>query len=157
MICAKMNEENNVKYLWLRLGGFVSGSKEDIEKVLEGDSCTLRKLLEAGKFQVEGDTYIPESTISNYNSDNNTCFEEDNISFDLCNIDVKSNKDMNKEGNKYKSLINDIDGLIGELNIVRNHVLNNDFQTASEYTDGIVAGSEELRDKLIECIEEYSK
>lgn len=64
---------------------------------------------------------------------------------------------MNKEGNKYKLLINDIDGLIGELNIVRNHVLNNDFQTASEYTDGIVTGSEELRDKVIECNDEYSK
>lgn len=64
---------------------------------------------------------------------------------------------MNKEGNKYKSLINDIDGLIGELNIVRNHVLNNDFPTASEYTDGIVTGSEELRDKVIECNDEYSK
>lgn len=64
---------------------------------------------------------------------------------------------MNKEGNKYKSLINDIDGLIGELNIVRNHVLNNDFQTASEYTDGIVTGSEELRDKLTEYNDEYSK
>ena len=55
---------------------------------------------------------------------------------------------MNKEGNKYESLINNIDGLIGELNIVRNHVLNNDFQTASEYTDGIVTGSEELRNKI---------
>lgn len=64
---------------------------------------------------------------------------------------------MNKEGNKYKSLINDIDGLISELNIVRNHVLNHDFQTASEYTDGIIAGSEELRDKVTECNDEYSK
>lgn len=64
---------------------------------------------------------------------------------------------MNKESNKYKSLINDIDGLIGELNIVRNHVLNNDFQTASEYTDGIVTGSEELRDQVTGCNDEYSK
>lgn len=64
---------------------------------------------------------------------------------------------MNKEGNKYKSLINDIDGLIGELNIVRNHVLNNDFQTANEYTDGIVTGSEELRDKLTECNEDNNQ
>lgn len=64
---------------------------------------------------------------------------------------------MNKEYNKHKLLIDDIDGLIGELNILRNHVLNNDFQTASEYTDGIVTGSEELRDKVTECNDEYSK
>lgn len=52
--------------------------------------------------------------------------------------------------NKNESLIEHIDSLIGELNIVRNHVLNNDLQTASEYTDGIVTGSEELRDKIDE-------
>lgn len=58
---------------------------------------------------------------------------------------------MNSKNNKNESLIEHINGLIGELNIVRNYVLNNDLQTASEYTDGIVTGSEELRDK----IEEY--
>lgn len=66
-------------------------------------------------------------------------------------------KNINKEVNQYKSLIKDIDGLISELNIVRNHVLNHDFQTASEYTDGLVTGSEELRDKLTEFNDEYSK
>ena len=50
--------------------------------------------------------------------------------------------------NKNESLIEHIDSLIGELNIVRNHVLNNDLQTASEYTDGIVTGSKELRDEI---------
>lgn len=84
-----MSENNKFASIWMRVGGFLSGSKEDIEKILEGDSFTLQKLLEAGKFQVEGDTYIPESTVSNYNRDNNTCFEEDNISFDLYNFDVK--------------------------------------------------------------------
>lgn len=60
---------------------------------------------------------------------------------------------MNSKNNKKESLIEYIDGLIGELNIVRNHVLNNDLQTASEYTDGIVTGSEELR----EGIEKYDE
>lgn len=55
---------------------------------------------------------------------------------------------MNNKNNKNESLIEHIDSLIGELNIVRNHVSNNDWQTASEYTDAIVAGSEELRDKI---------
>lgn len=57
---------------------------------------------------------------------------------------------MNNQNNENKSLIEHIDSLIGELNIVRNHVLNNDLQTASEYTDGIVTGSQELRDKIEE-------
>ena len=57
---------------------------------------------------------------------------------------------MNRKNNKNESLIEYIDSLISELNIVKNHVLNNDMQTASEYTDGIVTGSEELRDKIDE-------
>lgn len=57
---------------------------------------------------------------------------------------------MNSKNNKNESLIEYIDSLISELNIVRNHVLNNDLQTASEYIDGIVTGSEELRDKIDE-------
>ena len=58
--------------------------------------------------------------------------------------------DMNSKNNKNESLIEHIDSLIGELNIVRNHVLNNDLQTSSEYTNAIVTGSEELRDKIEE-------
>ena len=57
---------------------------------------------------------------------------------------------MNSKNNKNESLIEHIDCLIGELNIVKNHVLNNNLQTASEYADGIVTGSEELRDKIEE-------
>ena len=57
---------------------------------------------------------------------------------------------MNRKNNKNESLIEYIDSLISELNIVKNHVLNNDLQTASEYTDGIVTGSEELKDKIDE-------
>ena len=57
---------------------------------------------------------------------------------------------MNRKNNKNDSLIEYIDSLISELNIVKNHVLTNDLQTASEYTDGIVTGSEELRDKIDE-------
>lgn len=55
---------------------------------------------------------------------------------------------MNNKNNKNESLIEHIDSLIGELNIMRNHVLNNDLQIASKYTDAIVAGSEELRDRI---------
>lgn len=39
-------EEN----LWLRLGISVRGSREDIERILNGDTETLRKLLDAGRY-----------------------------------------------------------------------------------------------------------
>lgn len=62
---------------------------------------------------------------------------------------------MNNKDNKYEALINDIDVLIGELTIVKNHVLNNDLETAGQYTDGIVTASEELRDKVTEYGNEH--
>ena len=51
-------EEN----LWLRLGISVRGSREDIERILNGDTETLRKLLDAGRYGISGETYVPGST-----------------------------------------------------------------------------------------------
>lgn len=62
---------------------------------------------------------------------------------------------MNNKDNKYEALINDIDALIGELTIVKNHVLNNDLETVAQYTDGIVTASKELRDKVTEYSNEH--
>lgn len=52
-------EEN----LWLRLGISVRGSREDIERILNGDTETLRKLLDAGRYGIGGETYVPGSTV----------------------------------------------------------------------------------------------
>lgn len=62
---------------------------------------------------------------------------------------------MNNKYSEYEALINDIDALIGELTIVKNHVLNNDLETAGQYTDGIMTASEELRDKVTEYSDEH--
>ena len=50
-------EEN----LWLRLGISVRGSREDIERILNGDTETLRKLLDAGQSLGDLYTYINTS------------------------------------------------------------------------------------------------
>lgn len=72
------------KSIWMRLGVFVNASKEEIEKVLGGDKAALIKLLKENKFDINGDAYIPDSSVGKYNKENSTDFEEDNIDFELC-------------------------------------------------------------------------
>lgn len=71
------------KSVWVRLGATITGSKQDIEKVLQGDEAMLRKLLNEEHFQIEGNTYIPEDSVVEYNTDNGTCFEEIEVEFEL--------------------------------------------------------------------------
>lgn len=71
------------KSVWMRLGIILTGSKDNIEKVLQGDLKTLCTLLENRQYKVEGDTYIPSPSVEVYNCDNKTNFEEYEIQFDL--------------------------------------------------------------------------
>lgn len=71
------------KSIWMRLGIILTGSQDDIEKVLQGDVKILRTLLENRQYKVEGDTYIPSECVGKYNEDNETNFEEVEISFEL--------------------------------------------------------------------------
>lgn len=73
--------------VWMRLGITVTGSKEDIEKVLQGDKTTLAGLLGKKKFSIDGETYIPSSGIEEYNSQNKTSFEEEDIEFFALNVE----------------------------------------------------------------------
>lgn len=72
--------------IWMRLGITVTGSKEDIEKILQGDEAALASLLKKKKFNIDGETYIPSSCIEEYNSQNKTSFEEEDIEFHSLNI-----------------------------------------------------------------------
>ena len=70
----------------MRLGVTVTGTKEDIEKVLQGDAITLARLLGQKQFSIDGETYIPSSSIEGYNSQNETSFEEEDIEFSSLNV-----------------------------------------------------------------------
>ena len=47
--------------IWMRLGGFVTCPKEDFRALMEGDEATLIKLIRQNGFELNGDSYIPES------------------------------------------------------------------------------------------------
>lgn len=76
-----------VSSIWMRLGVTVTGTKEDIENVLQGDAITLARLLGQKQFSIDGETYIPASCIEDYNSQNETSFEEEeDIEFHSLNV-----------------------------------------------------------------------
>lgn len=70
--------------LWMRAGITVLGSKENIEKILSGNSGTLQELLEAGNYEINGETYIPSTVIEEYNKEHRTDFEEEDVEFHPC-------------------------------------------------------------------------
>lgn len=69
--------------IWMRLGATVSGSKEEIEKVLEGDTDMLKALLEKGNVEFNGETYIPFDSFCDFNEEYGTDYEPDEVEFDL--------------------------------------------------------------------------
>lgn len=80
------NETDTTNSIWMRLGITVTGSKADIEKVLQGDETTLARLLGNKKFSIDGETYIPSSCIEEYNNQNKTSFEEGDVEFHSLNV-----------------------------------------------------------------------
>lgn len=69
--------------VWMRLGATVTGSREEIGKILEGDAETLARLLARGQFEINGETYIPATAVEAYNGEHDTDFEEEDVEFYL--------------------------------------------------------------------------
>lgn len=67
--------------IWMRLGVTVHGNKDDIENIIQGDSATLNRLLKRRSFDIDGEAYIPASVIEEYNKENQTDFDEEDIDF----------------------------------------------------------------------------
>ena len=71
------------RQIWMRLGAYVSGTAEEIDKVINGDVETLKKLLDKKQIEFSGDTYIPEECIEDYNEEFDTDYEPNMVEFDL--------------------------------------------------------------------------
>lgn len=70
--------------IWMRLGVSVFGSAEDISNIIKGDEELLTKLLREGKFEIDGESYIPSSTIEAYNQENSTQHDDEgDVEFNL--------------------------------------------------------------------------
>lgn len=69
--------------VWLRLGVTVQSSPKEIGRILNGDVEVLRKLLDAGRYEIGGEAYIPGPTVREYNEEHDTDFEEKDVEFHL--------------------------------------------------------------------------
>ena len=49
-----------MKKVWLRLGGNVTASKEEMSRILNGDVDALISAIKANGFELNGETYIPQ-------------------------------------------------------------------------------------------------
>lgn len=58
--------------IWMRLGVTVTGTAEEMEKVLAGDWETVFKLIEKGQYDVDGESYIPAECVEEYNQEYGT-------------------------------------------------------------------------------------
>lgn len=60
----KQPEQRSV---WIRVGVTVTGTKEQMEKLFDGDEETLRNLIERKQYELDGNAYIPDLSVESYN------------------------------------------------------------------------------------------
>ena len=50
-----------MKKVWIRLGGFITADEATMEKIKMGDSDALVKAIKDNGFELNGESYIPET------------------------------------------------------------------------------------------------
>lgn len=74
------------RYIWMRLGITIRGSEEEMESLFNEDKKsyeTLTKILQERRFEINGDSYIPETKVEEYNKEYNTQHEVGDYGFNL--------------------------------------------------------------------------
>lgn len=74
------------RYIWMRLGITLRGTEEEIESLFNDDEKsyeTLTKILQERRFEIDGDSYIPETVVEEYNKEYNTQHEVGDYGFNL--------------------------------------------------------------------------
>lgn len=73
----------DTRTIWMRLGVEISGTAEEIERIVNGDKDTLLSLINNNQFKIDGEAYIPEPIIEEYNNQHGTCHKNDEVYFTL--------------------------------------------------------------------------
>lgn len=76
-----------MKKIWIRAGMTLSISDEEARAVLTGDESSagdvVKKIIAEGRFAFDGESYIPQVCVAEYNRDNGTSFEERDVEIQL--------------------------------------------------------------------------
>lgn len=79
-------EKPETRSVWMRLGVTVSGRASDIDAIVQGGENSdgiLADLLKRGSYRIDGDSYIPETCVEDYNEEYNTNHEVGDVEFNL--------------------------------------------------------------------------
>ena len=76
-----------MRRLWLRLGVGLQITEAEEKIILSSDSDveiaeTVRKIVAEGRFALDGDSYIPDSSVESFNEIYGTDYEEADVEFD---------------------------------------------------------------------------
>lgn len=68
--------------IWMIVGVDIKADEDTIKKLLSADdNSVLEELIKNGKFELAGESYIPSFAIEDYNNENGTSFNEDEVSY----------------------------------------------------------------------------
>lgn len=62
----------------MRAGGFIHGSEKEISYILDGKG-NISVLFQKGQFELNGESYIPETCIDEYNEEYGTDYKTDDL------------------------------------------------------------------------------
>lgn len=72
-----------MKKLWARLGVTLSLTNEEVEKLISDDRLEMKdrekivmKVISEGRFSLDGETYVPQEAVADFNEEYNTSYEE---------------------------------------------------------------------------------
>lgn len=77
---------DNFKNLWMRLGVTLHITDEEAQILMSDDSKgteTLRNILNEKRYEIDGDSYIPDCEVVRYNKTNGTDFLDGDCEFCL--------------------------------------------------------------------------
>lgn len=85
--------------VWLRAGVSLYLTPEEEEKLLlDGDDAILIKALTEGRFQFDGDSFIPGPTVAEINKERGTDYPNEDINFDLLIPGIFHHEPASEEG-----------------------------------------------------------
>lgn len=85
----RQNRGYDMKNLWARLGVTMSLTDEEVERLIGEDQVIvserekiLIKVISDGRFSLDGETYVPQEAVADFNEKYNASYEEND--YELC-------------------------------------------------------------------------
>lgn len=85
-------EVKETRAIWARLGVFIYATETEINGLVRGsdnNEAILSKIFSEGRVKIDGDSYIPEDVIANYNQKHGTTYRNVDVELNTSRLDDK--------------------------------------------------------------------